>query len=82
MKEVYIQFSLFSNSASPAEIMDMETDLSAMFKNVTFSVTGWIVVNMARINSSGPIYYMADVEAGTGFYWQTDCDFKITITKG
>jgi hypothetical protein len=76
-REVYIQFSLFSNASSPAEIMDMETDLSAMFRDEEFTVSGWDVINMARINSSGPIYYMADVEAGTGFYWQTDVDYMI-----
>ena len=79
--EVYIQFSLFSGASSPGEIMDMETHLSTMFKDVSFTVTGWTLVNMKRVQSSGPIYNMADVEAGTGFYWQTDVDFVISKQK-
>jgi hypothetical protein len=85
MKEVYVQFSLFSGDSSPAAILKMDTDLTAMFKDKTFIVPGspapWTVVTMRRISGSGPIYNSADVEAGTGFYWQTDVDFTITVNK-
>jgi hypothetical protein len=80
MKEFYIQFSLFSGESSPATIMDMDKDLTSMFKNKTFSATGWTVINMKRVNGSGPLYNAADVEAGTGFYWQSDIDYIITVT--
>jgi CRISPR/Cas system-associated endoribonuclease Cas2 len=78
-KEVYVQFSLFSGDSSPAAILKMDLDLTAMFKDKTFSVTGWTVINMKRVQGSGPIYNPADVEAGTGFYWQTDVDFIVSI---
>jgi hypothetical protein len=81
MKEVYVQFSLFSGDSSPAAILKADLDLTAMFKDKTFSVTGWTVVTMRRVSGSGPIYNSADVEAGTGFYWQTDVDYTITGMK-
>jgi hypothetical protein len=77
-KEVYVQFSLFSGDSSPAAILKMDTDLTAMFKDKTFTATGWTVINMKRVQGSGPIYNSADVEAGTGFYWQSDIDFVVT----
>ena len=80
-KEVYLQFSLFSGASSPAEILDMDTHLTALFKDKVFTVSGWTVVTMRRISGSGPLYNSADVEAGTGFYWQTDVDFTIFISK-
>lgn len=80
-KEVYLQFSLFSGESSPAEILDMDTHLSALFKDVTFSVTGWTVANMKRVQGSGPINVEADVEDATGNYWQTDVDFTVTVQK-
>ena len=81
MKEVYVQFSLFSGDFSPAAILKMDKDLTALFKDTVFAVTGWTVVVMSRVSGSGPIYNSADVEAGTGFYWQTDVDFTITVNK-
>jgi hypothetical protein len=82
-KEVYVQFSLFSGSSSAAEILDMDTHLSALFKDKVFTVPGtpapWTVVVMRRVQGSGPINVPADTEAGTGRYWQTDVDFTISI---
>lgn len=81
MREVYVQFSLFSGSSSPAEILDLDLHLTALFKDKVFSVSGWTVVSMRRISGSGPIYNAADVEAGTGFYWQFDSDYTILLNK-
>lgn len=82
MKEIYIQFSLFSGDSSPATIMDMDTHLTTLFKDKVFTVSGWTVVTMRRISGNGPIYNSADVEPGTGFYWQTDVDFTVSVNKG
>jgi len=81
MKDVAIQFSLFSGESSPAEILDMDTHLTALYKDKTFTVSDWTVVVMRRLQGSGPFNMPADVEAGTGKYWQTDIDFEITIQQ-
>ncbi len=81
MKEVYVQFSLFSGDSSPAAILAMDTHLTAMFKDKTFAVTGWTVVIMKRVQGSGPINVPADVDAGTGRYWQFDVDFTVMVNK-
>jgi hypothetical protein len=81
MKEVYIQFSLFSDSSSSAEIKDMDTALTALFKDVKFTVTGWTVDVMKRVMGNGPMVTQADEESGTGRYWQTDVDFVIRVNK-
>lgn len=80
-RDVYVQFSLFSGASSPAEILDMDAHLTALFKNVTFTVTGWTVVSMTRVNGSGPINVPANVEDATEGYWQTDVDFEIAVNK-
>jgi hypothetical protein len=80
-KEAYIQFSLFSGDSSPAAILDMATHLEALLKDKTFAVTGWTVQNTFLQQTNGPIYNSADVEAGTGFYWQTDMDFRVDLKK-
>ena len=81
MKEVYVQFSLFSGDSSPANILKADKDLTALFKDTIFTVTGWTVVTMRRISGSGPINVPADTEAGTGKYWQFDSDYTILISK-
>ncbi len=81
MKEVYVQFSFFSGDSSPAAILKMDKDLTTLFKDTVFNVTGWTVVTMRRISGSGPINVPADVEAGTGKYWQFDSDYQITLNK-
>ncbi len=81
MKEVYVQFSFFSGDSSPAAILKMDKDLTTLFKDTVFAVTGWTVVTMRRISGSGPINVPADVEAGTGKYWQFDSDYQITLNK-
>lgn len=80
-RDVYVQFSLFSGASSPAEILDLDLHLTALFKDKVFAVTGWTVISMRRISGSGPIYNAADMEAGTGFYWQFDSDYTILISK-
>jgi hypothetical protein len=81
MKEVYVQFSLFSDKSSSAEIKDMDTHLTSLFKDKVFTVSGWTVVTTKRVAGNGPHVNPADVEAGTGRYWQTDVDFQITVSK-
>ena len=81
MKEVYIQFSLFSDKSSSAEIKDMDSHLTALFKDIKFTVTGWTVDVMKRVMGNGPHVEWKDVEAGTGRFWQTDIDFVILVNK-
>ena len=81
MKEVYIQFSLFSDKSSSAEIKDMDTHLTALFKDTKFTVTGWTVDVMKRVMGNGPHVEWKDVESGTGRFWQTDIDFVILVNK-
>ncbi len=81
MKEVYVQFSLFSGDSSPAAILAMDTYLTTMFKDRVFDVAGWTVVVMRRVQGSGPINVPADVDAGTGRYWQFDSDYTVLLSK-
>ena len=78
-KEIYVQFSLFSGDSSPATILAMALHLEALLKDKIFAVTGWTVQNTFLQQASGPIDVEADVEAGTGRYWQTDVDFLINL---
>ena len=81
-KEVYVQFSLFSGDSSPATILAMALHLEAMLKDKTFTgVTGWTVQNTFLQQTNGPINVKADVEAGTGRYWQTDVDYQVVLKK-
>jgi hypothetical protein len=81
MKEVYIQFSLFSDASSSAEIKDMDTALTAMLKDQVFAITGWTVDVMKRVMGNGPMVTQADEAAGTGRFWQTDVDFVLYVSK-
>jgi hypothetical protein len=81
MRECYLQFSLFSGDSSPAAILKADKDLTTLFKDTVFSVTGWTVVIMKRVQGSGPIWNPADVEAGTGGYWQLDVDYTVLLNK-
>jgi hypothetical protein len=78
---IYIQFSLYSGTSSPTEILDMETYLTAMLKDKTFPVSGATVVHTHRLQSNGPTWTKADMELGTEGYWSTDVDFLIYINR-
>ena len=47
-EDILIQFSLFSTSASVAEIADMYKDLKALFDNCSFSITNNTLIWMRR----------------------------------
>ena len=81
MVYIYIQFSIFSGSASVIEIMDILTHLSAWLKDTIFTVTSETVVHAKQIQSDGPYDVPANTEAGTSRYWQTDVDFEILINR-
>lgn len=81
MREVYLQFSLFSGASSPSEILSMDGHLTALYKDKVFSVTGWDVVSVRRVQGSGPINIPADVESGEGGYWQFDVDYEMLVSK-
>ena len=80
-KIVDLQFSLYSGDSSPANILAMDTHLEALLKDKVFAVTGWVVQNTFKGPSNGPINVPADTEAGTGRYWQTDCDYRVDLQK-
>ena len=80
-KDVYVQFSLFSGDSSPAVILDMDKDLSTLYKDTSFAVTGWTVINMKRVQGNGPLNIPADTESGTGRYWMHTVDFEISLHK-
>ena len=81
IRELYIQFSLFSDSGSSGQVKDMDTHLTALFRDNLFTVTGYGTVMMRRVMGNGPILNPADIEAGTGKYWQYDIDFEGTFQK-
>jgi hypothetical protein len=79
--DIYLQFSLYSGLSSPAEILDMETYLTAMLKDKTFAVSGATVVTTQRLQSNGPTWTPADLETGKEGYWSTDVDFCVYINR-
>jgi hypothetical protein len=78
---LYIQFSLYSGTSSPAEILDMDTHLTAMLKDKTFAVSGATVVHSHRLQGNGPTWTKADMELGTEGYWSLDVDYEIYINR-
>jgi hypothetical protein len=81
IRRLYIQFSLFSDKSSSTEIKDMDTHLTALFRDNLFTVNGYGTVMMFRIQGNGPTVTPADVEAGTGRFWQYDIDFEGVFQK-
>jgi hypothetical protein len=80
MEQVIIQFSIFSESSSTAEIEDIYDKLKLVYDNKAFTPTGNKVVVMTRQNAiltSGE----ADLEAGTGEYYQYDIDYEVIMSK-
>jgi hypothetical protein len=79
IRNIYLQFSLFSGASSAAEILDMDAHLTTAFNDQLFTVSAETVVMMHRLQGNGPINTPADVEAGTGRYWQYDIDFELIV---
>jgi hypothetical protein len=75
-----IQFSIFSESSGTTEIEDAYTHLTDLYDEVTFSITDALVMIMARQNAN-LISIEADVEGGTGEYFQYDVDYRVLITR-
>jgi hypothetical protein len=78
---IYLQFSLYSGLSSPAEILDMETHLTAMLKDKIFTVSGATVVTTHRLQSNGPSWNEANLETGKEGYWETQVDFVVYINR-
>ena len=80
MEQVIIQFSIFSEASGTTEIEDIYDKLKLVYDNQTFAPTGNKVVIMTRQNAtltSGE----ADMEAGTGEYFQYDIDYEVLMSK-
>jgi hypothetical protein len=78
---LYIQFNLYSGLSSSAEILDMDSYLTAMLKDKIFSVVGATVVHTHRLQSNGPSWVKADMQLGTEGYWETSTDYEIYINR-
>jgi hypothetical protein len=81
IKEQYVQFSLFTGPDQDDLIDDMDVHLTVLFKDKTFTVTGWTVVIMRRVQGNGPIDVEADTETGEGAYTQMDVDYTILLSR-
>lgn len=78
MDDVLIQFSLFSESTSPAEIADMFEDCRTLFDNCTLSITGSTFVRMGR----GRLTTMVEaMETSAGVqrvkHWAVEYDIQV-----
>ena len=81
LKEITVQFSLFSGNSSDDEILDMDTNLTALFKDKIFTVTGWTVATMRRIQGNGPVDVEETTEVGAESYKQFDTDYLLIVNK-
>lgn len=80
IEEVLIQFSIFSEASGTTEIEDIYDKLKLVYDNQTFAPTGntvWIMQRQNATLTSGE----ADVEAGTGEYFQYDVDYEVVMSK-
>ena len=80
IEDVLIQFSLFSETSSSAEIEDMYIALKSLYDNTSFPVTGNIVINMQRLQATISCIE-ADAVSGSEAYWQYDVDYSCVMQK-
>lgn len=81
IEDVLIQFSVFSTASSSSEIEDILTNLKALYDNCLLSITGNTCVQMERTGGGGLTDVPADVEEGTGAYFQCDVDYEVIMQK-
>jgi hypothetical protein len=80
LEEVLIQFSVFSQASGSTEIEDAFTNLCALYDDCDLTITSATHLFMERQGAS-LTSVPADTEAGTGEYWQYDCDFLISLKR-
>lgn len=80
MDEILIQFSIFSDASSPAEVYDAMTALKALFDKCTFTVTSATVVSFDR-SIEGLIIEDHETEAGAQRIWHYHVDYYATLRK-
>ena len=80
LEEVIVQFSIFSSSSESTEIEDAFTNLCALYDYCVLTITSATHLLMDRQGAS-LTSVPADTEAGTGEYWQYDCDFLVSLKR-
>lgn len=78
---VYLQFSIFSGSSSPAKIAEIAGYLIDLLKDKPFSMTGYVVEEVRLLSDSLPVWVQGETEAAGDGEWQDDVEFKITVSK-
>lgn len=81
MKEVIVQFSIFSLSQGAGEIADIYGKLNSLFHRGTFSITSNTLVQCVRQNFSTMVYDITTEPGYTGVkHWVVDYMMTVRAT--
>lgn len=79
-ENIDIQFSLYSISESPAEIVDMHADLKTLFDECSLTITGSTLVWMKRTNMTTMVDDVTTTEGTTRCkHWAVDYEIKTSL---
>jgi hypothetical protein len=78
--EVYIQFSLFSNTGDSTEIENMYSHLKELYDDCVIAPTGSYFINMSRVNTT-KIDSAVTTESGESYIHGRAVDYLVTIQK-
>jgi hypothetical protein len=82
MTDCIVQFSVFSAASAQTEILDIGTNLIALYDNAVLTASGWKQIFMELANGEGEVTdYPADTLTGTGAYFQYDIDFNVKLSR-
>lgn len=78
MDDVYMQFSLFSSSKGATEITGLYNNLTALFDDCTFTLTGGTLLRFERENLTTMIEEITTTAGTIGVkHWSVD--YRITV---
>lgn len=80
MDRIILQFSIFSDSSSSAEVHDAMTACKALFDDCTFTVTSGVVVQFMR-GVDGLIIEEYETESGGQRIWHYHVDYDVIRRK-
>ena len=79
IRDIQVQFSLFSGNSSADQILDMDEHLTSLLNRKSYTISG-ARVTMLRQQGEGPILSKdSDGSDIADEYWQTDIDYLFMI---
>jgi hypothetical protein len=73
-ERINVQFSIYSDSNSPGQALDLYENLKSLYDDAALTVTGYTVIRCQR----GQMQLMRDEEMGT---WHLFVDYEIEIER-